>query len=1161
MRIESATARFCTLRTIPLKGRVAYLPLTPMRCSNCKTENPPGKKFCGDCGTPLANLCPKCAADNPAGKRFCGECGTALGSAAAPASRSNDAPIRIAGAPVSENLEGERKNVTALFADIKGSTELEQDLDPEEARAIVDPALRLMIDAVRRYDGYVVQSTGDGIFAIFGAPVAHEDHPQRALYSAIRMQEELRRYSDRLLADGRAPLEIRVGINTGEVVVRSIATGAGNVEYTPIGHTTNLASRMQAVAPTGSIAITENTRRLVEGYFALKPRGPTRVKGVTEAVNVYEVTGLGPLRTRLQRSAGRGLTKFVGREREMEAMRSAAELAHAGRGQIVAAMAEAGTGKSRLFFEFKAKNQSGWNVLETFSVSHGKASAYFPVIDLLNSYFEISSEDDARKRRERVNGKVLTLDRSLEDTIPYLFALLGIGEGADLQRHWEDTFDRLEHYLHEVQRKDPLAQMDAQVRKRRTLDAIKRLLLRESLNQPLMVIFEDLHWIDEETQAFLNLLADSIANAKILLLVNYRPEYSHQWNSKTFYTQLRLDPLGKESADEMLTALLGDGAQLAALKKIITEKTEGNPFFMEETVQVLLDEGALVRDGSAVRLTRPLAELKIPPTVQGILAARIDRLQSDTKDLLQTLAVIGREFPLSLIRSVVPKSDDDLNRMLNELQLGEFIYEQPAVGDAEYIFKHALTHDVAYNSMLVERRKLLHERVGCVMEASFAESIDDHLSQLAYHYGRSANVRKALEYLRLAGRQAHQRLAHGDAIVLLSAALQLLKSVPEDDERRREEAILQITFAEAAAAARGLADDEMGAAFARARDLCTQLGDTRRTFRVLLGLRFFYNFKSQWQNDLETSQQLVALAEREPGPARLLWANTALGESLEYQGRHRDARAHLEKAVALIPAIAEHTVFPVADPRITALDVLGEILWCLGFPDQALERCREALTLARKLGRPFPLCSAYSGVCTVYRYRGEVSALEEAANELRMLADEHGFGFYREEGTYWRAWCLVKKGSIEEGLSEVQRSLAARRAMGLAGGGALFDMFVAYRKLGRFDEALALLDQTTWTPRFSSAVRRVRGELQLEAGRCSERDAEDLFRDAIRIARSEEARSFELLATTSLARLLGKQGKRDEARAMLADIYNWFTEGFDTADLKDAKSLLDELST
>src|SRR5277367_5611247 len=508
----------------------------PMRCSKCGTESTSGRKFCAECGTPFANRCAKCGAESAPTAKFCEDCGAPFGaSMAATSKKSNDLPIRVADAPASENLEGERKTVTALFADIKGSTELEQDLDPEEARAIVDPALRLMIDAVRRYDGYVVQSTGDGIFAIFGAPVAHEDHPQRALYAALRMQEELRRYSDQLLADGRAPLEIRVGVNTGEVVVRSIATGAGHVEYTPIGHTTNLASRMQAVAPTGSIAITENTRRLVEGYFALTPRGPTRVKGVTEAVNVYEVTGLGPLRTRLQRSAGRGLTKFVGREREMGAMRSAAARATGGRGQLVAAMAEAGTGKSRLFYEFKVKNQSGWMVLETFSVSHGKASAYLPVLDLLHGYFKIAGEDDQRTRREKLTGRILALDRSMEDTLPYLFSLLGIVEGED-----------------------PLAQMDGQVKKRRTLEAIKRILLRESLNQPLMLIFEDLHWIDEATQEFLNLLADSLGTAKLLLLVNYRPEYSHKWNSKTYYTQLRLDPLGRESANEMLSALLGD---------------------------------------------------------------------------------------------------------------------------------------------------------------------------------------------------------------------------------------------------------------------------------------------------------------------------------------------------------------------------------------------------------------------------------------------------------------------------------------------------------------------------------------------------------------------------------------------------------------------------
>ncbi len=320
---------------------------------------------------------------------------------AAAAKKSDDATVRVADTSASENIDGERKTVTALFADIKGSTEMMEDLDPEAARAIIDPALKLMMDAAHRYDGYVVQSTGDGIFALFGAPVAHEDHPQRALYAALRMQEELRRYSAKVVGDGGIPIQGRIGINTGEVVVRSIHTGAEHVEYTPIGHMTNLASRMQTAAPVGSIAVAEATRKLCEGYFILKPLGPTRVKGVTEPVNVYEVAGLGPLRTRLQRSAGRGLTKFVGREREMEAMRNAAELAHAGRGQIVAAMAEAGVGKSRLIFEFEAKNQSGWMALEAFSVSHGKASAYLPVLDLLHGYFKINSDDDARARAKR----------------------------------------------------------------------------------------------------------------------------------------------------------------------------------------------------------------------------------------------------------------------------------------------------------------------------------------------------------------------------------------------------------------------------------------------------------------------------------------------------------------------------------------------------------------------------------------------------------------------------------------------------------------------------------------------------------------------------------------------------------------------------------------
>jgi class 3 adenylate cyclase len=397
-----------------------------MRCSKCGSDNREGRKFCAECGASLAAKCPRYGAVNEPNEKFCGECGTALTRSAEPAIAQSvptlaDQPsIRVTSEPAnthveaSVHLDGERKMVTALFADIKGSTELMEDLDPEQARVTVDPALKLMIEAVRRYDGYVVQSTGDGIFALFGAPVAHEDHPQRALYAGHRIQEELRRYSAKLVRDGGTPIQGRIGVNTGEVVVRALETGVGHAEYTPIGHSTNLAARMQTAAPVGSIAVTEATRSLTEGYFTLKALGATRVKGLSEPVNVYEVTGLGPLRTRLQRAAARGLTKFVGRDREIDVLKRALEQAQAGRGQIVAAIAEPGVGKSRLFYEFKALSQSVCMVLESFSVSHGKASAYLPVIELLREYFEITAEDDDRKRREKVGGRVLMLDRALE---------------------------------------------------------------------------------------------------------------------------------------------------------------------------------------------------------------------------------------------------------------------------------------------------------------------------------------------------------------------------------------------------------------------------------------------------------------------------------------------------------------------------------------------------------------------------------------------------------------------------------------------------------------------------------------------------------------------------------------------------------------------------
>jgi class 3 adenylate cyclase len=586
-----------------------------MLCTSCGSDNPADAVFCEQCGRKLGLLCPACKAPISSAARFCKKCGAGLNPASARSkplateeSAASDISV-LAPQTTADVTDGERKTVTALFADIKGSMELMENLDPEEARAIVDPALKLMIDAVHRFGGFVVQSTGDGIFALFGAPVAHEDHPQRALYSALRMHEAMRNYGEQLRAARGLNLQLRIGVNIGEVVVRTIQTGTEQTEYSPIGHSTSLAARLQTLATPGSTIISGNMRALVEGYFQLRGLGPTRIKGVGEPVDLFEVTGLGPLRTRLQRAAGRGLTRFVGRLREMDALKHAAEQAQAGHGQIVAVMADPGVGKSRLFYEFKAISQSGWMVLEAYSVSHGKASAYLPVLELLSAYFEISCDDDERKRRERILGKVLGLDRSLEDTLPYLYSLQGVGDTAD-----------------------SLTQMDPQIRRRRTLEAIKRILLLESINQPLMVIFEDLHWIDSETQALLNLLVDAIANARILLLVNYRPEYCHEWGSRTHHTQLRLDPLGRESAEEMLSGLLGDGKDLSPLKRQIIERTQGTPFFMEEMAQALFEEGVLQRNG-AVKIARPLSAVKIPATVQAVLAARIDRLPPAEKEL------------------------------------------------------------------------------------------------------------------------------------------------------------------------------------------------------------------------------------------------------------------------------------------------------------------------------------------------------------------------------------------------------------------------------------------------------------------------------------------------------------------------------------------------
>jgi len=1091
--------------------------------------------------------CAKCGSENPDSKRFCGDCGTVLSPVPGAQSQSDSGAASASGLSIEAALlpEGERKTVTALFADLKGSTELMADLDPEEARAIIDPALRIMIDAVRRYEGYVVQSTGDGIFALFGAPAAYEDHPQRALYAALQMQQQLREHGERRSAAGAHAPEARVGVNTGEVVVRSVETG-GRIEYTPIGHTANLASRLQTMAPAGSIAVSEHTRSLCEGYFELRALGPMSVRGITEPIDVYEVTGPGALRTHFELAARRGLTRFVGRERELRQMRHALELSIGGHGQIIAVMAEAGTGKSRVFHEFKTAIPATCKVLEAYSVSHGKASAWLPVLELLRGYFGVVDADDAATRREKVAAVLKALDPALEDTLPYLFGLLGIVDGPD-----------------------PLAQMAPPIKLQRTLDAIKRIILSENLKQPIVVIFEDLHWIDEQTQALLAVLADSIASARVLLLVNYRPEYRHEWTNRSNYSQLRLPPLDSSDGAAMLASLLGEAVELNPLKRLIGERTGGNPFFIEEIVQALFDEGALVRNG-AVKVTRSLSQLRLPSTVQGILAARIDRQPGENKQLLQTLAVIGRESPIGLLRQVASHADNRLERMLAELQTAEFIYEETVIGGVEYVFKHALTQEVAYNSLLIERRKQLHELAAHGLETIFASQLEDHLTELAHHYSLSDNVGKAVEYLGRAGQQAMQRSAHNDAIRNIGAAIGLLQKVPDGAERTQRELLLQLTVGPALIVVKGWGAPEVKQAYVRARDLCERLNEPPEFFYVLFGLWTVHFLRDELTAASELGQQMLYRAQTAHDPALLMFAHEALGDTLYQMGKLLPAQEHLEMAISLYDREHHRPLamrFTGLDSEVQCLSYAAFTTWALGYPDRAIEQATAAIALAQSLSHPYSLAFAKHFLGFVHQYRREGAKAQEHAEAVIALCTEHGFAGQSAMTTILLGEAMAEQGRNQEGIAQIEQTLDAFCAIGLALARPTFlrRLAQAYMETGRFDEGLQALTESLAAveqkeDRQDEPERhRLKGELLMRQDASRVAEAQSCFQQAIEIARKQSAKSWELRATMSFARMLADQGRRDEARTMLADIYNWFTEGFDTADLIDAKALLDEL--
>ena len=743
-----------------------------MKCPRCQHDNREGRRFCAECGASLALACPACSFANEPGEKFCGGCGAPLEAPAgtAPDSRFSSpesyTPKHLAERILTSKaaLEGERKQVTVLFADLKGSTELLADRDPEEARRLLDPVLTLMMEAVHRYEGTVNQVMGDGIMALFGAPIAQEDHAVRACYSALRMQETVKRYAEDVRRSEGVPIQIRVGLNSGEVVVRSIGNDL-HMDYTAVGQVTHLAARMEQLATPGSILLGPTTLAPAEGQIQVEPLGPMAVKGFPAPIDVYELTGVGSARSRFQVAAARGLNRFVGRDGEVAQLDRALEQAQQGQGQLVAMVGEAGVGKSRLLWEFTHSDRTqGCLVLDSGSVSHGKASALSLITELLKSYFQIEDRDPPRTAREKVLGKIVSLDRRLDDCVPPVLALLSLTSDDP---EWEG--------------------MEPSARRQRALQAIKRLLLRETQVQPVVLILEDLQWIDAESQVFLDAMVEGLPAARLLLLVTYRLDYQHSWANKTYYRQLRLDPLAPASATTFLERLLGPEPGLEAVARLLIERTGGNPLFLEESVRALVESEALAGERGAYRLAMPIGGVQVPATVQTIMAARIDRLSPDDKRLLQVAAVIGREIPLSLLERLADAPDTTLQSGLARLQAAEFLHEASLFPDIVYAFKHGLTHEVSYGSLLREHRRSLHARVVDALEQMYADQTDQHVVALGHHAMQAEIWDRAHRYLRGGAAQALRVAASSEAARLLEQAVAALRHLPPTLERDEQE--------------------------------------------------------------------------------------------------------------------------------------------------------------------------------------------------------------------------------------------------------------------------------------------------------------------------------------------------------------------------------------
>ena len=1015
-------------------------------------------------------------------------------------------------------LEGERKQVTVLFADLKGSMELLADRDPEEARQLLDPVLERLMAAVHRFEGTVNQVMGDGIMALFGAPLAHEDHAVRACYAALAMQAAVTQYAEGVRRQQGVDVQIRVGLNAGEVVVRSIGNDL-HMDYSAIGQTTHLAARMEQLARPGSILLTAATLRLVEGLVQVAALGPVPVKGLVEPVEVFELTGASRVRRRLQAAAARGLTRFVGRDQELVVMQQALAQASAGHGQVVALVGEAGVGKSRLVYEcVHSHRMQGWRVLESASVSYGKATPYFPVLDLLKRYARVEEHDDPRTIRAKVTGQLLTLDETLQDAIPPLLALL----------------DALPD-------DSPFLTLDPPQRRQRTLTALKRVFLRESHEQPLLLVFEDLHWIDSETQAVLNSLVEGLPATRLLLLVNYRPEYQHGWGSKTYYAQLRLDPLPPASADVFLQGLLGEDPSLEPLTSLLVARTAGNPFFLEESVRTLVETRVLVGAPGAYRLAQARPTIQVPATVQAVLAARIDRLPPEEKHLLQTAAVIGTEVPLPLVQTIAELPEATLHRGLAHLQAAEFLYETRLFPEQVSTFTHALTHEVAYGSLLQERRRVLHARIVETLERLTPDHLAEQVDRLAHHAVRGEVWDKALRYCRQAGRRAAVQSAYREAVPAYEHALLALRHLPDCRDTHEQAIDVRLDLRNVL-----LPLGDLGRVLTYLREaetLAEGLHDRRRLGWTSAHLTALFMRLGDQEQVRASSQRALALAEALGDVVLQVRTLYHLGSFYYTLGDYHQAIEYNRRSVAALAGDLRRERFGLLGlPAVNALVYLALCLAEVGAFTEGNAMGAEGLQLAEAVDHPGSRVLAYFSLGVLALCQGDVP------EAVRLL--ERGLGlcqiaevrvrFPMMASALGAAYALT--GRDAEALPLLTQAVEQAVAMQLRGEQArhMLRLSEAYLLSGRLEEALPLAARTleyfrTHRERGHEAYAlHLLGDIEARREPAEVELAETSYRQALTLAEELNMLPLQAHCHRSLGTLYATTGQREQARAALS---------------------------